>query len=150
MKKLVFYTEQEEKELKEAIDGNVKISVYAKENAEKFGRTPQTLAAKMFALKKNKRSKTVLKFTHEQETILKHSLIRGDDTSEASRRYAKQWGMTPKTVSMKFRWLKGNIDALFTPKEEKIEEGIQLPEGFLFEGVPSKVMIFKDHFRIYF
>lgn len=150
MKKLVFYTEQEEKELKEAIEQDVKISVYARENAERFSRTPQTLAAKMFALRKGRRSKRELKFTKDQETILKHSLIRGDDTKEASKRYAKQWGMSPKTVSMKFRWLKGNIDALFTPKEEKIEEGIQLPEGFLFEGVPSKVMIFKDHFRVYF
>ena len=149
MKKLVFYTEQEEKELKEAIDENVKISVYAKENAERFGRNPQTLAAKMFALKKDRRSKAVLKFTHEQEIILKHSLLRGDNTSEASKRYAKQWGMTPKSVSMKLRWLKGNIDTIFA-KEEKIEEGIQLPEGFLFEGIPSKVVIFKDHFRIYF
>lgn len=149
MKKLVFYSNEDVKQLQEAIDSNVKISVYAKENAERFGRNPQTLAAKMFSLKKNRRSNTALKFTREQEIILKHSLLRGDNTSEAARRYAKQWGMTPKAVSMKLRWLKGNIDTIFA-KEEKIEEGIQLPEGFAFEGIPTKVEVYKDHFRLYF
>jgi hypothetical protein len=41
--------------------------------------------------------------------------------------------------------------AATTPKVAATQDaGIAVPEGTTFEGVPKKVVIYKDHFRIYF
>ncbi len=41
--------------------------------------------------------------------------------------------------------------AATTPKVAATQDaGIAVPEGTTFEGTPKKVVIYKDHFRIYF
>lgn len=95
-------------------------------------------------------------YTDVQIDTLKHSIFRGDKLVEASTRYAAQFHKSQNAVYAKMcilrRQLKDSPESIVEQKTATIsvEQGITLPEGFLFEGVPSKVMILKDHFRIYF
>lgn len=46
------------------------------------------------------------------------------------------------------RMRKAAVDAEAMPKEEP--KGIIIPEGTTFEGAPKKVVLYNNHFRIYF
>lgn len=45
---------------------------------------------------------------------------------------------------------KSNVETPVTVSVEEPKKGIVVPEGTTFEGVPKKVELFKDHFRVYF
>ena len=74
-KELKFYTPEEERELKRALAENVDLKEYVKRYAEAFERTPASLLAKLKSLSNKQESK----FSHQQETILKHCLLRYRD-----------------------------------------------------------------------
>ena len=135
-RELKFYTPEEERELRKAIAENLDVKVYADTFAEAFGRTPASLLAKLKSLKNTKQES---KFTQQQETILKHCLFRGDDKTAVIEKYSKEWNMKRQAVTVKLNWLAGNIT-------KSVEE----EQGMLFEGTPSKVVLFSDHFRVYF
>lgn len=110
-------------------------------------------------MENNIKTKSDFFYTDVQINILKHSILRGDNIKEAAARYAAQFHKPQQGVYCKMLALKRKskveltkVITDITTKEAKIvvEQGINLPEGFLFEGIPSKVMICKDHFRIYF
>ena len=135
-RELKFYTSEEERELRRAIVENVDVKEYCNKYAEAFGRTPASLLAKINSLKNIKQES---KFTHQQETILKHCLFRGDDKTHVIDKYSKEWNIKKQAIAVKLNWLSGNIT------KSNNEE-----EGFLFEGTPKKVVLFSDHFRVYF
>lgn len=105
-------------------------------------------------MENNKKTKSDFFYTGVQIEILKHSIFRGDNLMEAATRYAAQFGKPKMGVYIKMQSLKKKSKVESTSEQKvatiNVEQGITLPEGFLFEGVPSKVMILKDHFRIYF
>ena len=135
-KELKFYTLEEERELRRALNENVDLKEYVKRYAEAFERTPQQLLAKLKSLSTKQESK----FSQQQETILKHCLFRGDDKKHIAEKYSKEWNIKKQAIAVKLNWLAGNITK--SAKEEQ--------EGMLFEGVPTKVVLFSDHFRVYF
>ena len=135
-RELKFYSPEEERELRKVIAENLDVKVYADTFAEAFGRTPASLLAKLKSLKNTKQES---KFTHQQETILKHCLFRGDDKTTVIEKYSKEWNLSKQAIAVKLNWLSGNIT------KSNNEE-----EGFLFEGTPKKVVLFSDHFRVYF
>lgn len=134
-RELKFYTPEEERELRRALAENVNLKEYVNRYAEAFERTPQQLLAKL----KNLSTKQESKFSHQQETILKHCLFRGDDKKLVIEKYSKEWNIKKQAIAVKLNWLSGNIT-------KSTEE----QEGMLFEGVPTKVVLFSDHFRVYF
>lgn len=136
-RELKFYTPEEERELRRILGENRNIKHYSNEYAEVYGRTPAQLLAKLKSLSNKQESK----FSHQQETILKHCLFRGDDKKHIVDRYSKEWNIKKQAIAVKLNWLAGNIT------KSAIEEQEQ---GVLFEGVPSKVVLFSDHFRVYF
>ena len=48
--------------------------------------------------------------------------------------------MSTQAVNVKLNWLAGNITKSVAEEQE----------GVLFEGTPTKVVLFSDHFRVYF
>ena len=134
-RELKFYTPEEERELKRALAENVDLKEYVKRYAEAFERTPASLLAKLKSLSNKQESK----FSHQQETILKHCLFRGDDKKHIIEKYSREWNIKKQAIAVKLNWLSGNIT-------KSTEE----QEGMLFEGVPTKVVLFSDHFRVYF
>ena len=134
-KELKFYTPEEERELRRALAENVDLKEYVNKYAEAFERTPASLLAKLKSLSNKQESK----FSQQQETILKHCLFRGDDKRHIIEKYSKEWNINKQAIAVKLNWLAGNI----TKSTE--EQG-----GMLFEGVPTKVVLFSDHFRVYF
>ena len=134
-KELKFYTPEEERELRRALAENVDLKEYVNKYAEAFERTPASLLAKLKSLSNKQESK----FSHQQETILKHCLFRGDDKKYIIEKYSKEWNIKKQAVAVKLNWLAGNIT-------KSTEE----QEGMLFEGVPTRVVLFSDHFRVYF
>ena len=134
-RELKFYTPEEERELRRALAENVDLKEYVKRYAEAFKRTPASLLAKLKSLSTKQESK----FSQQQETILKHCLFRGDDKKLVIEKYSKEWNIKKQAVAVKLNWLSGNIT-------KSTEE----QEGMLFEGVPTKVVLFSDHFRVYF
>lgn len=135
-RELKFYTPEEERELRKVIAENLDVKEYCNKYAEAFGRTPASLLAKLKSLQNTKQES---KFTHQQETVLKHCLFRGDDKAHVVDKYSKEWNMKKQAVAVKLNWLAGNIT-------KSVEE----EQGMLFEGTPSKVVLFSDHFRVYF
>lgn len=134
-RELKFYTPEEERELRRALNENVDLKEYVNRYAEAFERTPASLLTKLKSLSNKQESK----FSHQQETILKHCLFRGDDKKHIAEKYSKEWNIKKQAIAVKLNWLAGNI----TKSTE--EQG-----GMLFEGVPTKVVLFSDHFRVYF
>lgn len=135
-RELKFYTSEEERELKRVLAEGMDIKEYANKYAEAFERTPQQLLAKLKSLSTKQESK----FSHQQETILKHCLFRGDDKKQIIEKYSKEWNIKKQAIAVKLNWLAGNITKSATEEQE----------GLLFEGVPTKVVLFSDHFRVYF
>ena len=136
-RELKFYSPEEEKELRKVLAENIDVKIYANTYAEAYGRTPASLLAKLKSLKNSKQES---KFTHQQETILKHCLFRGDNKAATASKYAKEWNMSTQAVNVKLNWLAGNITKSVAEEQE----------GVLFEGTPTKVVLFSDHFRVYF
>lgn len=134
-RELKFYTPEEERELRRALAENVDLKEYVNRYAESFERTPVSLLAKLKSLSNKQESK----FSYQQETILKHCLFRGDDKKHIAEKYSKEWNIKKQAIAVKLNWLAGNIT-------KSTEE----QEGMLFEGVPTKVVLFSDHFRVYF
>ena len=117
--------------------------------------------------------KSTFFYTEEQTSILKQAIFRGDNLKDAAARYAAQWDKRRQNVLVKLYNLKkemqGEVAADKQPSEREQEiinkitpktsvkvnvaspeQGIELPEGFVFTGTPKKVTLFKDHFRVYF
>lgn len=136
-RELKFYTPEEERELRRALNENVDLKEYVNRYAEAFGRTPASLLAKLKSLSNKQESK----FSHQQETILKYCLFRGDDKKHVIEKYSKEWNIKKQAIAVKLNWLAGNITKSATEEQE---------QGVLFEGVPSKVVLVGDHFRVYF
>lgn len=136
-KELKFYTPEEERELRRMLAENIDVKEYCKKYAEAFQRTPASLLAKLKQLNAKQESK----FTPQQETILKHCLFRGDDKKHVVEKYSKEWNIKKQAIAVKLNWLAGNITKSATEEQE---------QGMLFEGVPTKVVLFSDHFRVYF
>ena len=134
-RELKFYTPEEERELRRILGENRDIKHYSNKYAEVYGRTPAQLLAKLKSLSNKQKSK----FSQQQETTLKHCLFRGDDKKHIIEKYSKEWNIKKQAVAVKLNWLSGNIT-------KSTEE----QEGMLFEGVPTKVVLFSDHFRVYF
>jgi hypothetical protein len=112
---------------------------------------------------------TVVFYTLEQIEELTSILKEGNYSTLASlsRVYSKKWGKTPKALCQRIRkileTLKGKepvnyrarnkAKQLVTNKPAAIavqpEVGVELPKGMTFEGTPRKVILYKDHFRVY-
>lgn len=135
-RELKFYTKEEELDMKKALEKGISPKEYANKYAEALGRPAASVMAKMTLLGKKEQNS---KFTHQQETILKHCLFRGDDKKCVIEKYSKEWNLSKQAIAVKLNWLSGNIT------KSNNEE-----EGFLFEGTPKKVVLFSDHFRVYF
>lgn len=135
-RELKFYSSEEERELREMISQNVNLKEYANTYATSYGRSPASLYAKLMLLKNTKPES---KFSQQQEIALKHCLFRGDDKKHVAEKYSKEWKMSKNAITVKLNWLSGNITKSATEEQ-----------GVLFEGTPSKVVLFSDHFRVYF
>lgn len=143
-----FYTKEQIADMKKAIKMGVNPREYAEAYSKKLGRSENSIYMKMKSLKNRKNKK----FTDVQETLLKHAIFRGDDRDQIVDKYSKEWGVPRQALHVKLTWLYGHIGQAEVEEDitEQVVPTIKAPEGFLFEGTPTKVMLFKDHFRVYF
>ena len=137
-RELKFYTKEEELDMRKALEEGMSPKEYANKYAEALGRPVASVMAKMTLLGKKEQNS---KFTHQQETILKHCLFRGDDKKCVIEKYSKEWNLSKQAIAVKLNWLAGNITKSAAEEQE---------QGMIFEGVPTKVVLFSDHFRVYF
>ena len=118
---------------------------------------------------------TVVFYTPEQNEQLIKAIKENQylTTAAIARVYSKKFGKTPKALRQKIRAIsikEGLIvgrkykesvqavkEAYNKPKTKakpaniavQPEFGVELPKGMTFEGTPKKVMLYKDHFRVY-
>jgi hypothetical protein len=91
---------------------------------------------------------------------LKELIRTGEKLTKIARREYERFNTTPKALLAKLYKVKkttrkiqsNDVKTLTTKTLSPVNEtkGILIPEGTTFEGNSKKVVIFKDHFRIYF
>ena len=109
-----------------------------------------------------KKTKSVEFYTPEQLDELTTAIKNKQHGTLAalSRYYSKLWNRTPKAIAQKIYAislvLKGKEPVkYYKPKTKPAaivvqpEVGVELPKGMTFEGTPRKVILYKDHFRVY-
>ena len=94
-------------------------------------------------------------YTEEEIQELQRELSTGENLSSIARRISFKNKRSLQGVYCKLVYLSKNKKESQAPlaatKEVKQAKlGITLPEGMSFEGVPKKVILYSDHFRIYF
>jgi hypothetical protein len=109
-----------------------------------------------------KKTKSVDFYTQEQLDTLKTAIKNKEHRtlSALARHYSKQWNRTPNALAQKIYAislvLKGKEPVKYYKTKAKPaaisvqpEVGVELPKGMTFEGTPKKVILYKDHFRVY-
>jgi hypothetical protein len=91
---------------------------------------------------------------------LKELIRTGEKITKIAKRECERFNTTPVALSAKLYELKKttrkiqakSVKTLTTKTLSPVNEtkGVLIPEGTTFEGNSKKVVIFKDHFRIYF
>lgn len=93
---------------------------------------------------------------------LKELIRTGEPIAQIARREANRFGTTSKALTIKMYKLAKSTNSIRkwegpkrmrqTPVAKPTTEtrGFTLPEGTTFEGQSKRVVIFPDHFRIYF
>lgn len=167
-----FYSGAQVAEIRDAIDNNVSATKFAKEKAREWGKTPISIAEKMRKVKQgwSSEGKVTKAYTDAQVQLLKHAIFRGNKTKDIVKRYAGEWnrgkpGLMAKIFSLKKEMMNTSPkQSLITVKKDVIKQkeenpqikdqepevGTTLPKGFKFEGDSKKVVLYSDHFRVYF
>jgi hypothetical protein len=117
---------------------------------------------------------TVVFYTPEQNEQLINA-IKGNEyltTAALARTFSKKFGKSPKALRQKIRMLATKegltVGRKYTESVKELREynkktvtkakpaaivqpeiGVELPKGMTFEGTPKKVILYKDHFRVY-
>lgn len=113
------------------------------------------------------KKKTVDFYTQEQLDLLLAVTKdrRYGALAAAARFYSREWKRTPKAIMQKLYALSHRETLVLDKSKEKSkptyspaksvvqpdvqEVGVELPKGMTFEGTPKKVILYKDHFRVY-
>lgn len=116
-----------------------------------------------------KKTKSVEFYTPEQVEELRVALQEKNYTTFASlsRTLGNKWNRSPRALCQKIYNIsnklngKQTVDYKAKYRAKKIannkpaaivvqpEIGVELPKGMTFEGTPRKVILYKDHFRVY-
>jgi hypothetical protein len=98
----------------------------------------------------------------EQQEMLRLANDPSINVREASEKFARKYNRTVNSVEVKMYKIRRNlpsdiITALpvvkpsgVVKKQEPAEVGVEVPHGMTFEGTPKKILLYSDHFRIYF
>lgn len=101
-------------------------------------------------------------YNYKEVRELKELIRTGEPIARIARREYERFGTTPGALTIKMYQLAkstNNIQEWNGPKRERraatvnptVEtKGFTLPEGTTFEGQSKRVVIYPDHFRIYF
>lgn len=168
-----FYNESQIAEMKQAIENKEVYAVFARNHAEEWERSEGSITNKMWQISKGLQSegKQTSSYSEDEVKLLKHAIFRGDKLPDIVTRYAEKWnrgrqGLYAKlwalkkemqitnpqqplvTVKKEIMAMKENL--LEPVKEQEPEVGTTLPKGFKFEGNSKKVVLYSDHFRVYF
>ena len=118
---VVFYTKEQNEQLIKAIKENqyLTTAALARTFSKKYGKSPKALRQKIRAISIKEGLTVGRKYTESVKEL---------------REYNK------KSVAK----AKAKSAAVVQP-----EVGVELPKGMTFEGTPKKVILYKDHFRVY-
>ncbi len=113
------------------------------------------------------KKKTVNFYTQEQldQLLAVTKDTRHGALAAAARFYSREWKRTPKAIMQKLYAISHRDTLVLDKGKEKSkptrtsaksvvqpdvkEVGVELPKGMTFEGTPKKVILYKDHFRVY-
>jgi hypothetical protein len=120
---VVFYTPEQNEQLIKAIKENqyLTTAALARTFSKKYGKSPKALRQKIRAIS------------------IKEGLTVGRKYVESVRELREH---NKKSVAK--AKTKAKSAAVVQP-----EVGVELPKGMTFEGTPKKVILYKDHFRVY-
>jgi len=130
--------------------------------------------SKISRMKGRKRENKYTPFSDEEVKILIDLLKKRYRPIEIANNYSQKWNRSKNSITCKCYAIKNLLKAakpVMTIKEVDIYEkdpaivtvskevdrkkedskvGITLPEGMTFEGAPKKVVLYSDHFKVYF
>lgn len=161
------YTKEEVNTLIDGIKKEKNLSKLARKHSIEMKRGYTGVYSKLIDLKKKETVITVVKnpsqkksifYTEDQVAIIKSELKAGKSAPSIANEYAIEFGRKRDSMLKTVYRIKKNIEKT-TPVQKVVEVkvvkkepklGISLPEGMTFEGTPKKVILYSDHFRVFF
>lgn len=99
-------------------------------------------------------------YSAEEVQTLSNELNSGKTVMNIAKEYSAKWNRPKTGLTMKLYYLKNNkknnnIKVLKTTstkvvKPAKIEAGVDLPSGFVFDFQPKRAEMYANHVRLYF
>ena len=95
-------------------------------------------------------------YSAEEVQTLSDELNSGKTIINIAREYSAKWNRAKTGLTMKLYSIKNNKIKVSktTPKKvaqpTKIEAGVELPSGFVFDFQPKKAEMYANHVRLYF
>jgi hypothetical protein len=95
-------------------------------------------------------------YSAEELQTLSDELNSGKTIRNIAREYSAKWNRPKTGLTMKLYSIKNNnirvskITPVKVAQSTKIEAGVELPSGFVFDFQPKRAEMYANHVRLYF